>query len=41
VDEAAARSAVIEAVAVDHFYESQSGWNHALDQLTLTIWPRE
>jgi NitT/TauT family transport system ATP-binding protein len=41
VDEAASRPAVIEAVAVDHFYESQSGWNHALDQLTLTIWRNE
>jgi NitT/TauT family transport system ATP-binding protein len=41
VAEEAARSAVIEAVAVDHFYESQSGWNHALDQLTLTIWQNE
>jgi NitT/TauT family transport system ATP-binding protein len=41
VDEQASRSTVIEAVAVDHFYERQSGWNHALDQLTPTIWRNE
>jgi NitT/TauT family transport system ATP-binding protein len=28
---------VIEARDVDHFYEGQLGWNHALDHLTLTI----
>jgi sulfonate transport system ATP-binding protein len=28
---------VIEATDVDHFYEGQLGWNHALDHLTLTI----
>ena len=28
---------VIEATAVEHFYEGQSGWNHALDHLNLTI----
>ena len=30
-------SAVIEAVDVNHFYEGQLGWNHALDHLSLTI----
>ena len=28
---------VIEAREVDHFYEGQIGWNHALDHLTLSI----
>jgi NitT/TauT family transport system ATP-binding protein len=28
---------VIEARGIDHFYEGQSGWNHALDHLNLTI----
>ena len=28
---------VIEATAVEHYYEGQSGWNHALDHLNLTI----
>jgi NitT/TauT family transport system ATP-binding protein len=28
---------VIEAVDVNHFYEGQLGWNHALDHLSLTI----
>lgn len=28
---------VIEARQVDHFYDGQTGWNHALDRLTLTI----
>ena len=39
--QAASRPPVIEARGVDHLYESQSGWNHALDQLTLTIWRNE
>ncbi len=28
---------VIQAVDVDHFYEGQTGWNHALDRLNLTV----
>jgi NitT/TauT family transport system ATP-binding protein len=28
---------VVEAVAVDHFYEGQTGWVHALDRLNLAI----
>jgi ABC-type nitrate/sulfonate/bicarbonate transport system ATPase subunit len=28
---------VIQAIGVDHFYEGQNGWNHALDRLTLTV----
>jgi NitT/TauT family transport system ATP-binding protein len=28
---------VIQATAVEHFYEGQTGWNHALDHLNLTI----
>jgi NitT/TauT family transport system ATP-binding protein len=28
---------VIQIIDVDHFYEGQRGWNHALDHLTLTI----
>ena len=35
-DEAAAPP-VIQMIDVDHFYEGQLGWNHALDHLTLTI----
>ena len=35
--EAAAASPVIQMIDVDHFYEGQLGWNHALDHLTLTI----
>ena len=27
---------VIEAVDVNHFYEGQLGWSHALDHLSLT-----
>jgi len=30
-------SPVILAIDVDHFYEGQSGWNHALDHLNLTV----
>jgi NitT/TauT family transport system ATP-binding protein len=29
--------AVIQAIDVDHFYEGQTGWNHALDHLNLTV----
>jgi NitT/TauT family transport system ATP-binding protein len=28
---------VIQAIDVDHFYEGQAGWNHALDHLNLTV----
>jgi NitT/TauT family transport system ATP-binding protein len=28
---------VIEAVDVEHFYEGQTGWNHALDHFSLTV----
>ena len=35
-DEAAAPP-VIQAIDVDHFYEGQRGWNHALDHLKLTV----
>ena len=35
-DEAATQP-VIQMIDVDHFYEGQLGWNHALDHLTLTI----
>ena len=33
----AATLPVIQMIDVDHFYEGQLGWNHALDHLTLTI----
>jgi hypothetical protein len=33
----AATPPVIQMIDVDHFYEGQLGWNHALDHLTLTI----
>ncbi len=32
-----AEPAVIQAINVDHFYEGQTGWNHALDHLNLTV----
>lgn len=32
-----AEAPVIQAVDVDHFYEGQSGWNHALDHLNLIV----
>ncbi len=28
---------VIQAIDVDHFYEGQANWNHALDHLNLTV----
>jgi NitT/TauT family transport system ATP-binding protein len=33
----AARTPVIQAVDVDHVYQGQTGWNHALDHLNLTV----
>jgi NitT/TauT family transport system ATP-binding protein len=32
---------VIEAIDVNHFYEGQLGWSHALDHLSLTIQQNE
>ena len=36
-----AAAAVIQAIDVNHFYESQTGWNHALDHFNLTVPPNE
>jgi NitT/TauT family transport system ATP-binding protein len=35
--DAGAELAVIHAIDVDHFYEGQDGWNHALDHLNLSV----
>jgi ABC-type nitrate/sulfonate/bicarbonate transport system ATPase subunit len=34
---AKAEPPVIQAIGVDHFYEGQTGWNHALARLNLTV----
>ena len=33
----ASQQPVIQAVNVDHLYKGQTGWNHALDHLNLTV----
>jgi NitT/TauT family transport system ATP-binding protein len=32
---------VIQAIDVDHLYKGQTGWNHALDHLNLSVRPNE